>query len=135
VILKHQPSSLKRWPFFAKALFNAFCQRLTGNSLMDQGTTSAEFEGLFRQHFRPLCGFALGYVKDADQAEDIVQELFARLWQDREALSIQVSVKSYLFTAVRNRCLNALVVKKRMRPLDEEVHDAAEGDWAATRTS
>jgi len=95
---------------------------------MDQGTTSAEFEGLFRQHFRPLCGFALGYVKDADQAEDIVQELFARLWQDREALSIQVSVKSYLFTAVRNRCLNALVVKKRMRPLDEEVHDAAEGD-------
>ncbi|MFZ1659869.1 MAG: sigma factor, partial [Flavobacteriales bacterium] len=60
---------------------------------MDQWT-STEFEGLFRQHYRPLCGFALGYLKDSDQAEDVVQELFARLWQDREALSIQVSLKS-----------------------------------------
>jgi RNA polymerase sigma factor (sigma-70 family) len=66
-------------------------------------------------------------LKDSDQAEDVVQELFARLWQDREALSIKVSLKSYLFTAVRNRCLNALAVKKRMRPLDEEVHETAEG--------
>jgi len=85
-------------------------------------------EHLFKAHYRPLCGFALGYLKDADQAEDIVQELFVRLWQDREGLSITTSVKSYLFTAVRNRCLNALAVKKRMRPLDEEVHDAPMGE-------
>jgi RNA polymerase sigma-70 factor (ECF subfamily) len=85
-------------------------------------------EQLFKAHYRPLCGFALGYVKDADQAEDIVQELFVRLWQDREGLSITTSVKSYLFTAVRNRCLNALAVKKRMRPLDEETDDAPVDD-------
>lgn len=80
-------------------------------------------EQLFKAHYRPLCGFALGYVKDGDQAEDIVQELFVRIWQDRESLSITTSVKSYLFAAVRNRCLNALAVKKRMRPLDEEMDD------------
>mgnify|MGYP001599472838 CR=1 FL=1 len=80
-------------------------------------------EKLFKAHYRPLCGFALGYLKDADQAEDIVQELFVRLWQDREGLSITTSVKPHLFTAVRNRCLNALAEKKRMRPLDEEADD------------
>lgn len=88
-----------------------------------------DLEGLFRQYYRQLCGFALGYVKETDQAEDIVQELFARLWQEREGLTIQVSVKSYLFAAVRNRCLNALATKKHMRPLDEERDDlpASEG--------
>ncbi len=85
-------------------------------------------EQLFKAHYRPLCGFALSYLKDADQAEDIVQELFVRLWQDREVLSIKTSVKSYLFTAVRNRCLNALAVKKRMRPLDEETDDMVMGE-------
>lgn len=90
---------------------------------MDQGAEHIDFEGQFRLHYRPLCGFALGYLKDADQAEDIVQELFVRLWRDREDLAIRSSVKSYLFTAVRNRCLNALAVKKRMRPLDEEAQD------------
>ncbi|MGV9011796.1 MAG: RNA polymerase sigma-70 factor [Flavobacteriales bacterium] len=90
---------------------------------MDQGIDNNVFEGLFRLHYRTLCGFALGYVKDADQAEDIVQELFARLWQDRDGLLIKGAVKSYLFTAVRNRCLNALTVKKRMRTLNEGTDD------------
>lgn len=95
---------------------------------MSETPAIADLEGLFRLHYRPLCGFALGYLKDKDHAEDIVQELFVRLWQDRESLSIQASVKSYLFTAVRNRCLNALVVKKRMRPLDEKMEAMPAGE-------
>jgi RNA polymerase sigma-70 factor (ECF subfamily) len=85
----------------------------------DQGA----FEQLFRAHYRPLCAFALQYVKDGDRAEDLVQELFTHLWQDRERTRISTSIKSYLFAAVRNRCLNALAVASRLRPLNERVHD------------
>ncbi len=81
------------------------------------------FEALFRLHYRPLCAFAIGYVKDADRAEDLVQDLFFRLWLDREKVNITTSVKAYLYAAVRNRCLNAVKVGTRMRVLNEEVDD------------
>ena len=77
-------------------------------------------------HYRPLCGFAVQYLKDMDVAEDLVQDLFVRIWHEREKLTITSSLKSYLFTAVRNRCLNALKVNKRMRPLTEDVDDVPE---------
>ncbi|MBS1582274.1 MAG: RNA polymerase sigma-70 factor [Bacteroidetes bacterium] len=84
------------------------------------------FEQAFRTHYRPLCAFAGKYVKDGDQAEDLVQDLFFRLWQDRERMAITTSLKAYLFTAVRNRCLNAVQAMGRMRPLDEDLHDQVE---------
>lgn len=84
------------------------------------------FEQAFREHYRPLCAFAGQYVKDRDRAEDLVQDLFVRLWQDRDRVSITTSLKAYLFTAVRNRCLNAVQAVARMRPLDEGVHDREE---------
>lgn len=84
------------------------------------------FERLFREHYRPLCAFAIQYVKDTDRAQDLVQDLFVRLWEDREQLRIASSIKSYLFTAVRNRCLNALSATARLRPLDEEAEEHAQ---------
>lgn len=77
------------------------------------------FDALFRAYYKPLCAFAVQYIKDPDAAEDLVQDLFFRLWQDREQVNITASVKSYLFTAVRNRSLNAMKVKLRMRPVDD----------------
>ncbi len=82
------------------------------------------FDALFRSHYRPLCAFAMQYVKDGDKAEDLVQDLFFRLWMDRERTKVTTSLKSYLFQSVRNRCLNALKVQGRVRSLNEEVDDA-----------
>lgn len=84
------------------------------------------FEALFKLHYRPLCAFAIQYVKDMDQAEDLVQDLFFRLWMDREKTKVTSSLKSYLFQAVRNRCLNVLKVQGRLRSLVEEVDDGME---------
>lgn len=83
----------------------------------------AAFEALFRLHYRPLCAFALGYLKDSDRAEDLVQDLFFRLWLDREKLVINTSVKAYLYASVRNRCLNAVKAGAKVRALNEEVDD------------
>jgi RNA polymerase sigma-70 factor, ECF subfamily len=66
------------------------------------------FEGLFREHYGVLCGFARKFVVDSAVAEELVQDLFVQLWERREALQPEVSLRSYLFTAVRNGCLNHL---------------------------
>lgn len=88
-------------------------------------------EGLFREHYRGLCAFALQYVKDADRAEDLVQDLFFRLWLEREKVNITTSVKAYLFASVRNRCLNAVKVQGRMRSLVEERDEVVEEEERA----
>lgn len=66
------------------------------------------YEELFRKYYRPLCLFALKYLRDPDEAEEIVQEMFVRIWQKKENLVIATSLKSYLYQAVRNICLNHL---------------------------
>ncbi len=71
-------------------------------------------------YYAPLCAFAVQYVKDQDVAEDLVQDLFVRIWQDREKINVSTSLKSYLFASVRNRALNAMKVSARMRPLDAQ---------------
>jgi DNA-directed RNA polymerase specialized sigma24 family protein len=88
----------------------------------------AAFEALFRLHYRPLCGFAMGYLKDGDKAEDLVQDLFFRLWLDREKVNVTTSVKAYLYAAVRNRCLNAVKAGAKVRALNEDVDDPIQED-------
>ena len=44
-------------------------------------------------------------ANDASEAEEIVQDLFYALWEKRQTVRIDVSLKSYLYTAVHNRCL------------------------------
>ncbi|MBL8002597.1 MAG: RNA polymerase sigma-70 factor [Flavobacteriales bacterium] len=85
-------------------------------------------EQLFRAYYRMLCAFAMQYVKDSERAEDLVQDLFYRLWLDRERLNVTSSMKAYLFKAVRNRCLNEVKVQGRMRSLVEERDDAVDGE-------
>lgn len=65
-------------------------------------------ESLFRSYFIPLCQFATGYLKDTPMSREIVQEVFVNLWEKRDSIDLSRSVRSYLFTSVRNRCLNHL---------------------------
>ncbi len=66
------------------------------------------FESLFKEHFEPLTRFAVKYVKDVDQAKGVVHEVFVKLWEKNKGLDPDTNYKSYLYTAVRNRCLNVL---------------------------
>jgi len=71
-------------------------------------TTPVEFEALFRAHYSVLCSYANHFLKDIDAAEEVVQEVMLRIWTNRESLIIGTSMKSYLFRAVRNGCMNVL---------------------------
>jgi RNA polymerase sigma-70 factor (family 1) len=66
----------------------------------------AEFESLFRSSYVSLVRYAKVLIKDHDTAEEIVQDLFVRLWQDRLKLKIESSLNGYLFRSVHNRCLH-----------------------------
>ncbi len=66
------------------------------------------FETLFRRYYEPLCRYGSKIVNDSDTAEDFVQQIFFILWKDRATLRIVLSVKSYLYGAVRNRALQHL---------------------------
>jgi RNA polymerase sigma-70 factor (ECF subfamily) len=65
-------------------------------------------ELLFRSHYKGLCRFALGYVKQEETAREIVQDAFVSIWEKRDTIDPSKPVKSYLSTTVRNKCLNHL---------------------------
>lgn len=83
------------------------------------------FEQMFRMHFERLCSFARQYVADRDTAQDICQKVFISLWEKREEMDPDRAIASYLFTSVKNRCLNHIRDHKKYRShlLDVECGD------------
>jgi len=65
-----------------------------------------QFESLFRSSYVSLVRYAKTLIKDHDNAEEIVQDLFFRLWHDKEKIKIESSLNGYLFRSVHNRCLH-----------------------------
>ncbi len=66
------------------------------------------FEQLFRAYCQPLINFARRYVKDLAIAENVVQDIFLTVWSNRSQLDPSLSIKTYLFTAVKNQALKHL---------------------------
>ncbi|MGH7695542.1 MAG: RNA polymerase sigma factor [Gemmatimonadaceae bacterium] len=73
-------------------------------------------ETIFRAYYPGLVGFVRRYVKTTEIAEELVQDLFLKLWSRRGSLGEIDSVKTYLFRAARNTALNHL----RRRKLEHE---------------
>lgn len=66
------------------------------------------FDELFRAVYPQLVTFAASYTKEKSSASDIVQDTFVALWQKRNAIDPDQSLKAYLYRIVRNRSLNYL---------------------------
>ncbi len=78
------------------------------------------FELLFRHYYPGLVMFTCQITHDQDEAEEIVQDFFCRMWKHRFSIRETQSLKSYLFTSVRNRGLNFLAHQKlEARKIDE----------------
>lgn len=81
-----------------------------------------QFSEYFHTFYRPLCIHALHYLQDTSEAEDVVQETFTNFWEKLQTENI-VSVKSYLYTAVRNNCLTKIRDAKPTTPIDQGFMD------------
>ena len=65
------------------------------------------FSLVYASYYKPLCLFCSSYVS-SEEAEEIVQDLMMYVWEKRELLVEDLSLKSFLFTSVRNRALNSI---------------------------
>ena len=66
------------------------------------------FDSIYINNFSRLFLFAKEYVLFDEEAENIVQDIFLMLWEKREALRVDVSLTAYLFTLVKNKCIDFL---------------------------
>lgn len=66
------------------------------------------FKALFDTYYASLCHYASHFLNDDALSEEVVQELFVRLWEKRKSLDVETSVRQYLFRSVRNGCLNQI---------------------------
>lgn len=91
---------------------------------LKEGNESA-FEMVFRTYYRPLCQYAYSFLNDRDEAEEVVQSAFINVWDKREQVEIQTSLKAYLYRIVRNSCLN--VIKHEKVKQQHAAHQLAHG--------
>lgn len=73
------------------------------------------FESVFHEYYIPLCIHARRYVVEPDLAEEVVQDMFFKMWERRHALAINTSLNSYLYKAVTNHSLNFLRYDKHLK--------------------
>ena len=87
------------------------------------------FELLFRFYYRGLVIFVAQIITDRDEAEEIVQDFFVKLWIDRNSIKNTESLKNYFFVSVRNRAFNYLkkeqIREKTLNQLKEMVENDA----------
>ena len=86
------------------------------------------FRFVFDTHYGLLCSIASEFLKDDFLSETIVGDVILYLWEKREAIEIQSSLRAYLVRAVRNKCLNykqlQYVQKETRLPEQEELLDS-----------
>ncbi|MEY8607687.1 RNA polymerase sigma-70 factor [Parabacteroides segnis] len=82
------------------------------------------FEDIYLSYFSKMKYFAKEYVISEEDAENIVQDVFVELWENKEMLNMHMNLIAYLFTTIKNKCLNhlrhKLVVQDTASKLQEE---------------
>ncbi len=84
--------------------------------------TEQLMQQLFTEHYKGLCLFARQYIYDNEKSEDIVQDVFLNIWEKKELNASGTQIKSYLYTSVRNRCLNYIRDHKKFNDNVEVAH-------------
>ena len=84
------------------------------------------FNRLFDTFYTSLCLFAVKYLGDLDVSRSLVQQLFVDLWVKREKMDTVWSVKSFLYTSVRNRCIDHLRRQKKTIELTSAVEEMSQ---------
>lgn len=79
------------------------------------------FDAVYRHYFSRLCGFCSQYVSEKEEIEEIVQETMMWLWENRTCLMADLTLKTLLFTIVKNKALNRLSHFEIKRKVHQEI--------------
>lgn len=83
----------------------------------------SSYEIIFKKYYKELYRFAFTYVRDGTMAEEMAQEVFLYIWEKRAQIEIQTTLKTYLYSAVKNKCLNYI---KLELPRQQSMADVSE---------
>jgi RNA polymerase sigma-70 factor (ECF subfamily) len=92
-------------------------------------TDNHAIEQYFFEYFEGLHRYAFTILKDSEEARDVVQQIFMLLWEKKATISIQQSVRAYLYTATHNHCLNRI---KSLQTRQRHYNRFASGQEQAT---
>lgn len=83
------------------------------------------FSKLFNRYYAPLCSYAATFLKYSEVAEEVVQESFIKIWENRVNIRIEMSMRAYLYRTVHNNCISyirgEIVNRKQSSEIREEI--------------
>ena len=87
-----------------------------------KGGDRESFNKVFRRYYVPLTRFCVRFVGDGDQAAEIVQDLFVKVWTNREKLVLTSSFESYMLRSVRNSAITFINRERAHTDANERVY-------------
>ena len=97
-------------------------QNIDHNTLLGlQAGYEWAFEAVYKKYYGSLCSFASQYIP-ASECEDIVQDVMAWLWENRQTIASEATLKSLLFTMVKNKCLNCISHQRVKQRVHEHLY-------------
>lgn len=79
------------------------------------------FSTIFSAYYQDLVMFASRFTHDLNNAEEIVQDTFVKLWEEHESIRVDISLKSYLLKLVQNKCIDWYRHKKVVQAHKDDV--------------
>ena len=104
-----------------------------GSFMQKNHSLYQSFQQAFQQHYEPLCQYAFTLVKENAACEDIVQEIFLRVWEKKQDLVGTEALRYYLYTATRNNCLTYIEKNRKSVVTPLNGHEAAGEDTLRLR--
>src|SRR4051794_26655867 len=96
---------------FTKPVQPAYTQKSLLENLFGRVVATGDyhaFRELFTHHYRSLCNYAMRVVITREIAEEVVSDVFVKLWKNREQIEVHTSFQAYIYRAVRNQALDYL---------------------------
>ena len=101
---------MNAYVFFFKFVLILIVQEL--KSSKGHKLSEKEYKGLYNTFFTSLCLFSNRYLNDIERSKDVVQAVFIKIWVQDILFENELTVKTYLYTSVKNTCLDFLKSKE-----------------------
>ena len=85
-----------------------------------QDGSEEAFNELYQYYKEPAVRFCNSILKDIDESENIIQEVFIKIWDRKHAINLELNFTSYLFTIIKNRIFDYLKEIKKKESLKEK---------------
>ncbi|MFZ1703212.1 MAG: sigma-70 family RNA polymerase sigma factor [Saprospiraceae bacterium] len=72
-----------------------------------------DFHRIFKEFYNPLVNFIFSYLKDWEDSEEVVQNVFTKLWENKDSLNLHGSLKGFLYQSAKNAMIDYIRANKR----------------------